>query len=92
MLGGLILGVTLVAYDCTTSRQPVSYRRWILHAIQFLLGALYSAYVVFYFQSATPSPVPGAWTSRPRMATSSKKNSSGVPPLWRRPKAQVESS
>ena len=56
VLGGLILAATLVAYERTTSRRLVPYRRWILHAIQFFLGALYSAYVVFYFQSATLAP------------------------------------
>ena len=56
VLGGLILAATLVAYERTTSPRLVPYRRWILHAIQFFLGALYSAYVVFYFQSATLAP------------------------------------
>ncbi len=56
VLGGLILAATLVAYERATSPRLISYRRWFPHAIQFFLGALFSAYVIFYFQSATLTP------------------------------------
>lgn len=59
VLGGLILAATLVAYERTASQRLVSYRRWFPHAIQFFLGALFSAYVIFYFQSATLAPSSG---------------------------------
>ena len=56
VLGGLILVATLVAYARMDSPRLIAYRRWYPHAIQFFLGALFSAYIVFYFQSATLAP------------------------------------
>jgi len=55
-LGGLIVLAALVEYECVVSPRCLKYRHWYSHAIQFFLGALFSAYVIFYFQSATLAP------------------------------------
>jgi hypothetical protein len=53
LLGGLIVMASLVDYERTRHRLLLKYRAWFPAAIQFLLGALLSAYVVFYAQSAS---------------------------------------
>lgn len=53
LLGVVILVATLVAYGKTEHRWLLKYRDWYPHAIQFVMGALFSAYVVFYSQSAS---------------------------------------
>lgn len=52
-LGGLIVVATLVDYERTEHPLLLKYRLWFPAAVQFLLGALLSAYVVFYAQSAS---------------------------------------
>ena len=56
VLGGLLLVITLVEYKRVTTPRLLAYRHWYPHAMQFFLGALFSAYVIFYFQSATLAP------------------------------------
>lgn len=56
VLAVLITGAVLVQADRTTNRLLIKHREALPAAIQFLMGALFSAYVIFYFQSAS-------WTS-----------------------------
>ncbi len=46
----------LVEHNRTKHPWCLRYREWFPHAIQFFLGALFSAHVVFYFQSADLGP------------------------------------
>ncbi len=55
-LGALVIIATLVEYKRVKAPRLLAYRHWYPHGIQFLLGALFSAYVIFYFQSATLAP------------------------------------
>ena len=56
VLGTLIIVATLVEYGRPVAPWLRRYQTWYPHLIQFLLGALFSAYVIFYFQSATLAP------------------------------------
>ncbi|MFQ5572367.1 MAG: DUF2914 domain-containing protein [Rhodothermales bacterium] len=56
VLGGLILVATLVEHERVATKRIVAYRPWFPHAVQFFLGALFSAHVIFYFQSASLAP------------------------------------
>jgi hypothetical protein len=56
VLGGVILAAALVTYERTDDSRLCRFREWYPPAIQFLLGALFSANVVFYFQSASLAP------------------------------------
>ncbi|MCB0275008.1 MAG: DUF2914 domain-containing protein [Calditrichaeota bacterium] len=54
----LMLGLTILAYhlvEMNVLKYPplVNNRHWIPVAIQFFLGGLFSAYVIFYFQSVS---------------------------------------
>lgn len=51
ILGATIFVSTLIVYDQVTSPFWVRYKRWYPAVNQFLFGALFSAYVVFYAQS-----------------------------------------
>ncbi|MFC1553493.1 DUF2914 domain-containing protein [candidate division KSB1 bacterium] len=53
LLGGLIILMNLI--DNGTKLRPLlsKYSKWYSYVIQFLLGGLFSAYVVFYFQSSS---------------------------------------
>ncbi|WP_456429939.1 DUF2914 domain-containing protein [Rhodocaloribacter sp.] len=53
LAGGLIVAGVLVASGSLHRPWAVKYRAWIPPAIQFLLGALFSAYVVFYARSVS---------------------------------------
>ena len=52
----LIVVTALVEHDCTARAWCLRYRTWFPHAIQFFLGALFSAHVIFYSQSADLAP------------------------------------
>ncbi|MFQ5605897.1 MAG: DUF2914 domain-containing protein [bacterium] len=53
LLGMLIIVVSLVENDRIQNPFIVKYRGWYPLGLQFFLGGLFSAYVVFYFQSAS---------------------------------------
>lgn len=55
LVGLLIVVALLVESGSVADSWYVAYRNWYPPAIQFFLGALFSAYVVFYFQSASLS-------------------------------------
>ncbi len=55
LTGGLIVVDALVTYGGLQAGWAVRYHRWYPSAIQFFMGALFSAYVVFYGQSASLS-------------------------------------
>ncbi|MFQ5751604.1 MAG: DUF2914 domain-containing protein [bacterium] len=53
LLGLLIILVSLVENDRIEKPFILKYRAWYPLGLQFFLGGLFSAYVVFYFQSAS---------------------------------------
>ncbi len=55
ILGVLIVIVNIIERSPKVNLHPIlmKYKQWYPFAIQFLLGGLFSAYVVFYFQSAS---------------------------------------
>ncbi|QXD14074.1 DUF2914 domain-containing protein [Rhodocaloribacter litoris] len=53
LVGALILTGALVTYGGLRETWAVRYSHWYPSAIQFFMGALFSAYVVFYGQSAS---------------------------------------
>lgn len=53
LLGGMILVALLVESGRMTRPWVLKHRAWFPPAIQFFMGALFSAYVVYYFQSAS---------------------------------------
>ncbi len=55
LLGVFIMMVNLVEKERVTQPWLLKYREWYPEIIQFLLGSLFSAYVIFYFQSASLS-------------------------------------
>ena len=56
VLGALIVAAVLVQSGRTSHRLLLKYREALPAVIQFFMGALFSAYVVYYFQSSS-------WTS-----------------------------
>lgn len=52
LLGGFIVLTNLIDKQIIKAPFWLKYREWYPLAIQFFLGGLFSAYVVFYFQSA----------------------------------------
>lgn len=53
LLGSLIVIATLARNDCLNRKTLLRYRPWYPLLIQFLMGALFSAYVVYYSQSVS---------------------------------------
>ena len=53
LLGSLIVVATLAKNDCLRRETLLRYRTWYPLLIQFLMGALFSAYVVYYSQSVS---------------------------------------
>lgn len=53
LLGVLIPLAAIAEAADESAPRMARIRRWYPHAIQFLLGALFSAYVVYFFQSAS---------------------------------------
>lgn len=53
--GVLVVVAALVEHGLTQNPRLLKYREWYPAALQFFLGALFSAYTVFYFQSASLS-------------------------------------
>ena len=53
LLGGLIVIATLAKNDALNRTSLLKYRAWYPLIIQFLMGALFSAYVVYYSQSVS---------------------------------------
>ncbi len=52
-LGALIVVALFVEHGRITHPRLVRYREWFPAAIQFLMGALFSAYFIFYLQSTS---------------------------------------
>lgn len=52
-LGALLCVATLAECDRIESARLLRYRAWYPAAIQFFMGALFSAYVIYYSQSAS---------------------------------------
>ncbi|MFQ5708390.1 MAG: DUF2914 domain-containing protein [bacterium] len=55
LLGGLIVLVNLIDIGKIKNAFILKYRTWYPLGLQFFMGGLFSAYVVFYFQSASLS-------------------------------------
>lgn len=53
VLGVLIVGALLVQAERSSNRHFVKYNDALPAAVQFFMGALFSAYLIFYFQSAS---------------------------------------
>ncbi len=53
VLGGLIVVALFADQDRLSHPKLLRYREWYPAAIQFLMGALFSAYFIFYFQSTS---------------------------------------
>lgn len=53
---GLVVLTALAEYEVDRPGWMYRYRTWFPHALQFVLGAMFSAHVIFYFQSATLAP------------------------------------
>lgn len=53
LLGGLILVSLFAQYGRLTDARLLRYQEWYPAAIQFLMGALFSAYFIFYLQSTS---------------------------------------
>ncbi|MCA9732256.1 MAG: DUF2914 domain-containing protein [Deferribacteres bacterium] len=53
--GGMILLIGMLETGQITHEKILRYKKWYPNILQFLLGGLFSAYVVFYFKSAAIS-------------------------------------
>ncbi|KAA3619359.1 MAG: DUF2914 domain-containing protein [Calditrichaeota bacterium] len=53
--GAMILLIGLIETDQISNEKIVQFKKWYPNILQFLLGGLFSAYVVFYFKSAAIS-------------------------------------
>lgn len=55
LAGGFILLIGMIETDQIKHEKILKYKEWYPNGLQFLLGGLFSAYVVFYFKSAAIS-------------------------------------